>query len=320
MRCWKFLCLSGILLSGFACQQSSSPPALSLTSQPPEPELFGEGLISTHLYERDIAISPDGNEIIYTAGDYRQTVRCLVRLTRAGETWEGPEILPVSGRWHDIEPFITPDGTKLFFASNRPLPGEEEPGDYNLWVSASSEGEWADPVPLPEGINTPDQEFFPSVANSGNLYFTATREEGPGREDIYVSRWENAEFQPPFPLDTSINTAAFEFNAWISPDEDLLIFSSFGRADGLGGGDLYLSRTDSAGSWQPAIHLPEGINSDKLDYCPFVDVARGNFYFSSDRATIHNERIQTIEDLEAVALDILNGMGNLYRISADSLP
>lgn len=320
MKRWKFLCLTGTMLLGLACQREPAPTTVSLTDTASELELFGKGLISTHLYERDIAISPDGEELIYTAGDYRQTVRCLVRMKWSNGEWNGPDILPLSGRWHDIEPFITPDGTRLYFASNRPLPDEEEPGDYNLWVSALSEGEWADPVPLPEGINTPDQEFFPSVASSGNLYFTATREEGPGREDIYVSRWENGEFQSPVPLDTSINTSAFEFNAWISPEENLLIFSSFGREDGLGGGDLYLSRTDSSGSWLQAIHLPKGINSDKLDYCPFVDLPRGNFYFTSDRASPHTERIRSIEDLNAVALDLENGMGNIYRISADSLP
>lgn len=307
-------------IPGWSCKAPPPSPVFNLTDQPDIPQIVGPDLVSTHLYERDIAISPDGTEIIYTSCDYRQTVRCLVRLRWSGKSWEGPEVLPISGQWHDMEPFITYNGRKLFFASNRPLPNETEPGDYNLWYASREADEWSSPRPLPEVVNTSGQEFFPSVASNGNLYFTATREAGPGREDIYVSRWEVGTFQPPIPLDSSINTEAFEFNAWISPAEDLLIFSSFGRSDGLGGGDLYLSRTDSTGAWQQAIHLPEGINSDKLEYCPFLDQQRGNLYFTSDRTTPHTKRLRTIGDLEAVAHQLQNGMGNIYRISAESLP
>ena len=44
-----------------------------------------------------------------------------------------------------------------------------------------------EPVPLNENINTSGDEFYPSLASNGNLYFTATKEEGIGREDIYTA-------------------------------------------------------------------------------------------------------------------------------------
>ena len=58
--------------------------------------LFGEGVISTSLYERDLAIAPNGNQIIYTLADYKQNRRCLVVLNKKNGTWTKPEIMSIS--------------------------------------------------------------------------------------------------------------------------------------------------------------------------------------------------------------------------------
>lgn len=301
-----------------SCQskQAHSSIDLDLGQTSDSVSLFAPGIVSTELYERDLAISPEKDEIIWTLGDYKQSIRCLVHLTQdESGTWSQPQILPFSGVYQDIEPFISPDGNKLFFASNRPLDKHSESDDYNIWVCEKLPSGWGNPIPLPVGINTPQQEFYPAVAANGNLYFTATQEEGIGREDIYVSRVENGEYQVAVPLDTTVNTAAYEFNAWVSPDENILIFSSFGRSDDLGGGDLYMSRKAENGIWQSAVHLNEPINSPKLDYCPFVEVENGIFYFSSERVGEKPDMIRSIDELSAHADQILNGMSNIYRMN-----
>ncbi len=140
-----------------------------------------------------------------------------------------------------------------------------------------------------------------------------------GKEDIYVSRLVNAEYQSPSPLDTNINTATYEFNAFVSPDEDLLIFGSYGRPDDLGGGDLYISRRESGGSWGKAYHPGAPVNSDRLDYCPFIDFPRGNFYFTSEREEPFPGRINTVEELEQQSIAPQNGLGDLYRIAFSQL-
>lgn len=311
-----FLVTCAFLLNT-SCQPSkpATYSQVNLEITPDSVSVFAPGIVSTALYERDLAISPDKSEIIWTLGDYKQSVRCLVHIRQdKSGIWSSPQILPFSGSFQDIEPFISPDGSDLFFASTRPTAVDDSTEDYNIWMSKKGPYGWERPVPLPAVINTPQQEFYPSMASNGNLYFTATREEGIGREDIYVSRLENGEYQPAVPLDTGVNTAAYEFNAWISPDEELLIFSSFGRPDDLGGGDLYLSRKSADGRWQSATHFPEGINSNKLDYCPFVDVENGILYFSSERVGEKPDIILSIDQLSAQADQILNGMSNIYRV------
>jgi hypothetical protein len=284
--------------------------------------LFGQHIVSTPLYERDIAITPQGNELIYTLGDYKQTKRCLVSLQQKNGKWTNAQILNISGKYQDIEPFYTNDGNRLYFASNRPIYVDETRTDYNIWYSNRTKSGWSNPIALDSIINTRGDEFYPSLSSNGNLYFTATREDGIGTEDIFKSEFTDGKFQTPKPLPIAINTASYEFNAYISPDEDLLIFSSFGRPDGFGGGDLYISRKDSLGYWKKSQNLGEAINSDKLDFCPFIDWSSRNLYFTSERTSgLKNtlQRIDKLETLEEFANSPLNGFGNIYKIGLDKL-
>lgn len=281
--------------------------------------LFGENVISTALYERDLAISPQGNQLIYTLGDYNQNKRCLVVLNQKNGNWANAEILNISGKYPDIEPFYSNNGDRLYFASNRPIYEDETRDDYNIWFSDRINGNWSEPVALDSIINTRSDEFFPSLSNKGNLFFTATRDYGMGREDIFRSEFVAGEFQSPKPLPVEINSASFEFNAYINPEENLIIFSSFGREDGFGGGDLYISRKDNTGKWTKSKNLGGSINSDKLDYCPFVDWKSRNFYFTSERITLDNKKLENIGELKELSNSTLNGFGNIYKIGFDKL-
>ena len=282
-------------------------------------EIFGESLISTPLFERDIAISPNGDEIIFTRGDYKQTKRCLLHMTKESDGWSKPKILSFSGQYQDIEPFFSPNGNTLLFASTRPMDKDESKKDYNIWKVEKTANGWGIPKALPDVINTDRNEFYPSVGKSGNLYFTATYDYGVGTEDIFVSSLKDGVYQQPEPLDTNINTKTYEFNAYINPNEDLIIFSSFGRADGLGGGDLYMSRKDENGHWQKAKNLGSKINSKFLDYCPFVDLERNAFYFTSERMEANVDKLTDPATLQTLANQPLNGFGNIFRISFNEL-
>lgn len=123
----------------------------------------------------------------------------------------------------------------------------------------------------------------------------------------------------PVVLDSAINTKTFEFNAYVSPKEDLLIFSSYGRKDDMGGSDLYYSVKNAQGNWKEAKNMGPTINSDKLDFCPFIDWERNNFYFTSERIISEESIISSVDELKASANRTLNGYGNIFRISLDEL-
>lgn len=311
-----------LLFTLLACTEKSAKNQallINLTEQPDEPELFGAGTISTALNERDLAISTDGTEIIYSLGNYDQSKRILVSVKKTDETWSPPEMLHFSGEHDDIEPFYSPDGNRLFFVSNRPIDSTSTEKNYNIWFAEKTQNGWGNAKEIGAPINTAADEFYPSVASNGNLYFTAIYENGIGSEDIYMSEFKNGEYLQPVSLDTAINSKSYEFNAFVSPDETMLIFSSYGRSDGLGGGDLYVSKKDGNNNWLPAVNLGHPINSNKLDYCPFVDYPRNNFYFTSNRKKENNLKSNSIEEFIDATESPLNGMSNIYKISLNKI-
>lgn len=310
-----------ILIGILGCQEveQKKAEALHIDSEIEKVELFGKGIISTHLYERDIAISPNGDELIYTLGDYKQQKRCLVQIRKSDGKWSEATILNISGVYQDIEPFYAKDGQRLYFASNRPMEKGSERKDYNIWYSERKGTKWGQAKAMNEKINTEKDEFYPSLSKNGNLYFTSTREGGIGKEDIFVSKRTQGEYKEVELLDSTVNTRHYEFNSYINPEENLLIFSSFGRADGYGGGDLYYSKKGENGEWSVAKNMGKEINSDKLDYCPFIDERRNIFYFTSERMVENLDNIRTIEELKTFSNKTQNGMGDIYRISLDEL-
>ena len=308
-----------ILFSIISCNHNhQNQISVNLEKSPDSLQIFGKNIISTHLYERDLAMDPEGNELIFSIGDYKQQLRCLVSIKKQNGIWGKKEILPFSGRYDDIEPFFTPDGMALYFASSRPIYGDSSRADFNIWKSIREEKIWTDPIPLDSIINTTGNEFYPAIASSGNLYFTAVRDNGIGSEDIFISRFVNGFYKEPIPLDTSINTNTFEFNAYVSPDEDLIVFSSYGRPDGNGGGDLYYSIKNGNDQWDKSKNMLH-INSIALDYCPFIDFKNENFYFTSEISEPINLPVLTVNQLEEASQRMLNGMGNIYRINLNEV-
>ncbi len=278
-------------------------------------QVVSPGVISTGLYERDFALSHDGQHALFTRGNFDHTIRLIVQVTYKEGRWSDPTLVPFSGEYNDIEPFYHPSKPMVYFASDRPLPGETEVGDYNIWqVQIQPDQLFGDPTPLDTIINTSADEFYPAVTHDNTLYFTATyKDKGTGTEDIYRSEWQNGGYQEPVALDSNINSPTYEFNAYISPTEDTLVFSSYGRPDGMGGGDLYISIRGDSG-WSPAENLGPSVNSDRLDYCPFIDFKTGVLYFTSNRKTQVSRSWDNLATFEEVSHRIGNGMGDIYWI------
>jgi len=109
---------------------------------------------------------------------------------------------------------------------------------------------WSEPANLGLPVNTPSQEFYPSVSTNGTLYFSSNRDGGKGSGDIYHTQFVNGKYSTPENLGDSINTKTFEGDPYIAPDENFLILTAYNRSDGLGDGDLYIS-LNRDGHWTP---------------------------------------------------------------------
>jgi hypothetical protein len=299
-----------------AAQSFSLPDAA-----PSLPVLFGEGIISTNLYERDMAIAPDGSELFYSIQVNASGFHAIVHMRRsAAGKWSEPEIAGFSGRYSDLEPAFSGDGKRVYFSSRRPVQAGLAKQDYDIWYSDKVNGIWTEPNHLGAPVNTDADEYYPSVASNGNLYFTASYQKGYGKEDIFLARKTAAGFEEPVPLDTGVNSALYEFNAFVSPAEDFIIFTSYGRKDDQGRGDLYISFKGAGNKWLPAKNMTM-LNSDKLDYCPFVSFDRKTLFFTSDRHQLpasYSGRRQ-LKELSKELNSAQNGSGDIYWISFEKI-
>jgi hypothetical protein len=222
-----------------------------------------------------------------------------------------------SGDYRDLEPFLSPDGLRLYFASNRPVEDGGPAKDFDIWYVERErmDGAWGDPVNLGPPVNTAGNEFYPAVTANGDLFFTSDGEGSKGQDDIFFCRSQEGGYAQPVSLGEAINTEGYEFNAWVSADGAMLIYTAYNRDGGLGSGDLYISRKGADGHWQPSENLGPGVNSDRMDYCPFVD-ATGILYFTSKRVAFPAEPFGfgTVADLLEATTQTANGQSRLYRV------
>lgn len=263
-------------LVGFSQNVSFAPyPAPQTT------EVFAPGIISNNYFQRDFVISPDGKLLIYSHVISRGGKSVLVSRTIANGEWSLPEILPFSGVGaYDIEPAFNPDGSELYFASNRT--GSR---GFDIWVATiNSDGSWGDAKNLGSPVNSAANEFYPSMDSEGRLYFTAELTGGVGGEDIWFSQKIDGEFGELQLPEGNLNSALDEFNSYITPDGNTMIFSSFGQSDGRGGGDIYSSRKIN-NVWSTPSNRGASVNSAQLDYCPFVTNDGQYLFFTSERST-----------------------------------
>lgn len=300
---------------------ASAQQHIRLDQPPVVAELFGKDFISTGISERDFALSPDGAELFYTIQSPQGIFQTIVYSKKDSKgKWIKPEVASFAGKFSDLEPAFTADGKKLFFSSNRPLSGSEIK-DFDIWVVEKEAGKWGEPQNLGAPVNTTEDEFYPSITNTGNLYFTAAYKNGLGKEDVFIAKFENGKYGEPVPLDTAVNSKTYEFNAFISPDEDFIIFTSYGRKDDTGRGDLYMSIKDASGNWQPAKNLSM-LNSAELDYCPFVSFDKRMLFFTSERNSLKKsftDKPIKIDKLVKSFTSPQNGGGDIYWISFDKI-
>jgi ankyrin repeat protein len=257
------------------------------------PEIFAPGIISTDGNEFAGTFSPDGNEFYYTAnGGVKQLKMNTILVTKHVDgRWSEPEVAPISGGYFDFEPHITVDGTKLYFGSRRPMPGEDKPGGVRLWVSERVGADWSDPQPATQFF--PDASIiYPSVAQDGTVYYTGR--DSTGKHGIYVSRLERRKYQTYVRLGEEINFHFSVHHSYIAPDESYLIFDAQPQ---LQGPELYISFRRPDGTWTKSVRFGDEVNATGTEMCGFVS-PDGRFFFFSREGNVYWMDAKVIEELK----------------------
>jgi hypothetical protein len=236
---------------------------LYLGQDPPgmEPQKFMPGIVSTDDHpEVTCTFSPDGKEFYF--GRIREDGRFKIMVTHLkGDGWSQPEPVSFSANsYDDLGPHITPDGSKMFFDSNRPLTGSVKNSRTALWFVERHGDGWGEPEYFGEGM-------FATVAQNGNVYFTddLKLDENKG---VVVRRLVNGNYSDAETLSDSVNRNRAAHPV-IAPDESFIVFDAF-YPDGQGGGqspDYYVSFKLENGSWSEAKNLGNSINGEQNNNC-----------------------------------------------------
>ena len=147
-----------------------------------EATIFAEGVISTAEYESHSQFTPDGKQLYFVKSTPNFSFWTIARSRFENGKWTAPEVAPFSGQYSDADPFITADGSRLFFISNRPAPGKTN-RDLDIWVMEKTSTGWSEPRNPGPPVNSPGNEWFPTATefapkvspDGKTFFFTSTR-------------------------------------------------------------------------------------------------------------------------------------------------
>ncbi|MGB2398037.1 MAG: OmpA family protein [Flavobacteriaceae bacterium] len=144
---------------------------------------------------------------------------------------ELPFNLPDTSSMH---PSITPDGKRLYFASDR----AGGFGGMDLYYVELGPTGFSKPINLGPDINTPQNEVFPYAVSATHFLYSSNGKDGLGQMDVFLAehvienRWED------FVLGHAINSTKDDFSFGLNPLLGLGYLAS-NREGGQGADDLY---------------------------------------------------------------------------------
>lgn len=268
--------------------------AKDLTSKPLKAEIMNlGGNINSQYDDYAPSVTANGKTMIFTSrrsnttggmmdeydGKFYEDIY-IVNWDEEKKAWAVAASIPgkLNTEFHDANLSISPDGSQIFVYRN--IPNETRSGD--IFVSKlNTAGNWNQPKPLTETVNSSYFESSASLSADGNyLYFASERKGGFGQADIYRSqRISSNEWSEPENLGAAINSSEDEISVFIHPDGKTLYFSS-ASSKSMGGLDIFKSVLED-GKWSEPENLGYPINT-LGDDLHFVMTADNNMaYYSS---------------------------------------
>jgi hypothetical protein len=253
-------------------------------------------IVSTPHDELNSALFPTGDEFYFCIWEPDGSYSLMVTVRDDGK-WSPPRKASFAEQYSNVDPAVSPDGSRLFFVSNRPREEGSTTKDWNVWVVHREGVGWGPPIDVGEPVNTSGDEFFPSVAGDGTLYFTAKREGGLGERDIYRASLTDGRHNQVEHLPRPVNSEFDEGDVCVAPDSDYLTVKINGREDSFGRGDLYISFRLPDSSWSELRNMGDKVNTEHHEYSPSVSTDGKILFFTR----------------------VINGKSDIYWINAGFL-
>ena len=240
-----------------------------------EAEIVAPGVISTaEAEEVKLAERSDGLQQVWGAvgRSGRGRLNLWERHRAADGQWSPPARLAINGSGEDFDPAFSPDGTRLYFHSDRP--GGKGGTDIYVSKRLGAFG-FNPPRNLGPSVNSAGDEWAPWPLANGKLLFASDGWGGAGKHDLFMGDPANPE--GPRNFGPAVNGPLSEFDPTLSTDGKALLFSR--GLYGPTGEDFAVWRSDIVGGeWSKARPVAIGCGSYTIGLAFLPD---GDFSFSS---------------------------------------
>jgi outer membrane protein OmpA-like peptidoglycan-associated protein len=200
------------------------------------------GTINSVNDEGSLYITPDGEYVYYVQCDTEDGLGdCDIYMARMDYNGKWQDIRnlgeSVNSKYWDSQPYVSPDGEYLYFASDRP-------GGYggtDIWRSKRlRNGKWGKAQNLGPQINTGGDEKSPTLAPNGvDLFFSSNGHRGLGGMDLFRSiLGKDDKWSPAVNIGQPFNSRSDDMFFRLSPMEDTVFIAS-SRSGGLGALDIW---------------------------------------------------------------------------------
>lgn len=141
-----------------------------------------------------------------------------------------------------------------------------------------------------EGINTPDDEYWPSITADGQTMMF-TRQANPrnssgfaalAQEDFYISQYSDNFWHHAYNAGAPLNTVHNEGAQSLSSDGTYMYFAACDRSEGLGSCDIYYSKL-TGNRWSKPLNLQFPVNTSRWESQPSISADGKTLFFSSNR-------------------------------------
>ncbi|MBS9774073.1 MAG: OmpA family protein [Tenacibaculum sp.] len=194
---------------------------------------------------------------------------------------------PINTRYHESNAVFTKDGNTMYFTRVNSLNGRRAVKDkknivnLKLYKATLKDDKWTNITELP--FNSDDYSVgHPALSpDEKTLYFTSDMPGGYGLGDIYKVDILEEGYGTPVNLGSEINTSGKEMFPYVSNDNKLY-FASDGLP-GLGLMDIFESKIGLNGEFTKPENLDHPFNSERDDFCFYIDETGKQGFFSSNR-------------------------------------